>query len=101
MLPYPAFSGFDPAQLLVRHEVNSDNNNFGPAFGFAWSPGAGKTVWRGGYQISYDAFFTQMVFLGPATRTPNAISTNTPPKIQAADWPTGSSNCRHAQQLRV
>ena len=87
-LEYPAFAGFDPAQLLVRHEVNADNNNFGPAFGLAWSPAAqsgwlgklfgnGKTVWRGGYQISYDAFFTQMVFLGPATTTPNAISANT------------------------
>ena len=36
---YPAFSGFDPAQFLARHEVNADNNNFGPALGLAWSPG--------------------------------------------------------------
>ena len=88
VLRYPAFSGFDPAQFLVRHEVNRDDNNFGPAFGLAWSPalrsrwgrlfGAGKTVWRGGYQISYDAFFTQLIGLGPATSTPNAITTNTP-----------------------
>jgi Carboxypeptidase regulatory-like domain len=91
VLPYPAFAGFDPSQFLVRHTVNPDNNNFGPVFGLAWSPhagvqgsdwlgrllGDGKTVWRGGYQISYDAFFTQMIFLGPATTTPNAISTNT------------------------
>jgi hypothetical protein len=85
-LPYPAFSGFDPAQFLVRHEVNQDTKDFGPAFGVAWSPvtrsgwlgrlfGDGKTVWRGGYQISYDAPFTQLIFLGPATTTPNAIST--------------------------
>ncbi len=88
VLPYPAFSGFDPAQFLAPHDVKPDNNNFGPAFGLAWSPrlgsswlgrllGDGKTVWRGGYQISYDAFFTQMIFLGPATTSPNAISTNT------------------------
>ena len=87
-LPYPAFSGFDPAQFLARHEVNRDNKDFGPAFGLAWSPSArsgwlgrlfgdGKTVWRGGYQISYDALFTQLIFLGPATTTPNAISTST------------------------
>jgi hypothetical protein len=87
-LEYPAFSGFDPAQLLVRHVVQGDNNDFGPAFGLAWSParrsgwlgrlfGDGKTVWRGGYQVSYDAFFTQMIFLGPATTTPNATSANT------------------------
>jgi hypothetical protein len=85
-LAYPAFSGFDPAQLLVRHEVNTDNKDFGPAFGLAWSPdmhsgllgrlfGQGKTVWRGGYQISYDSLPTQLVSLGPATTTPNAIST--------------------------
>jgi len=85
-LPYPAFSGFEPAQFLVRHEVNTDNKDLGPAFGLAWSPasgsgwlgrlfGDGKTVWRGGYQISYDALFTQLIFLGPAGTTPNAINT--------------------------
>jgi hypothetical protein len=92
VLTYPAFSGFDPAQFLVRHDVNPDRNNLGPAFGLAWSPrfdvsrsgwlgrlfGDGKTVWRGGYQISYDALFTQMIFLGPGTTTPNAISASTP-----------------------
>ena len=85
-LPYPAFSGFDPAQFLARRDVASDNKDFGPAFGLAWSPairsgwlghlfGDGKTVWRGGYQISYDAEFTQLIFLGPATTTPDAINT--------------------------
>jgi hypothetical protein len=85
VLPYPAFSGFDPAQFLVRHEIKPDNKDFGPAFGLAWSPavrsgwvgrlfGDGKTVWRGGYQISYDASFAQAIFLGPAQATPNAIN---------------------------
>jgi hypothetical protein len=85
-LPYPAFTGFDPAQFLARKQVDQDNKDFGPAFGLAWSPamrsgllgklfGDGKTVWRGGYQISYDEMFTQLIFLGPATTTPNAIST--------------------------
>jgi hypothetical protein len=89
-LAYPAFSGFDPAQLLVRHEVKTDNKDVGPAFGLAWSPtrrsgwlgslfGDGKTVWRGGYQISYDSLPTQLIALGPATSTPNAISTPGPP----------------------
>lgn len=84
-LPYPAFSGFDPSQFLVRHEVAADNKDFGPAFGLAWSPSAlsglfgrlfgdGKTVWRGGYQISYDNLPTQLIALGPATSTPNAIT---------------------------
>jgi hypothetical protein len=85
-LQYPAFSGFNPDDFLKPNRVNTDNNNFGPAFGLAWSPsfrtgwlgrlfGEDKTVWRGGYQISYDAFFTQMISLLLATSTPNAIST--------------------------
>ena len=87
-LPYPGFSGFDPTQFLMRREVHSDNLDLGPAFGLAWSPkaqagwlwrllGDGKTVFRGGYQISYDAFFTQML---TNLTTPNNITTpvNTP-----------------------
>ena len=73
-LRFPAFAGFDPDDFLKPNRVNTDNNNFGPAFGLAWSPsfrsgwlhklfGENKTVWRGGFQISYDAFFTQMLSL--------------------------------------
>jgi outer membrane receptor protein involved in Fe transport len=69
VLQFPAFAGFDPRQFLVPNKVNPDNKNFGPAVGLDWSPapkshwlrrifGEGKTVWRAGYQISYDAFFT-------------------------------------------
>jgi hypothetical protein len=82
-LPYPGFSGFDPTQFLARREVHSDGTDFGPAFGLAWSPrshtgwlgrflGDGKTVLRGGYQVSYDAFFTQLL---TGVKTPNNITT--------------------------
>jgi Carboxypeptidase regulatory-like domain/TonB-dependent Receptor Plug Domain len=85
VLPYPAFSGFDPAQFSVRREIKPDNKDFGPSFGLAWSPAArsgwlgklfgnGKTVWRGGYQISYDAPFAQAIFLHAAQSSPNAIT---------------------------
>jgi hypothetical protein len=101
-LRYPAFSGFDPGQFLVRHEVNPDNKDFAPAFGLAWSPrvdatrsgwlgrllGDGKTVWRGGYQISYDSLPTQLISLGPATSTPNAITN----LITAPNTGRGSAN---------
>jgi outer membrane receptor protein involved in Fe transport len=84
-LPYPAFSGFDPSQFLVRHEVAADNKDFGPAFGLAWSPSApsglfgrlfgdGKTVWRAGTRSAMTALPTQLIALGPATSTPNAIT---------------------------
>jgi Carboxypeptidase regulatory-like domain len=86
-LPYPAFAGFNPDDFLKPNRVNTDNNNFGPAFGLAWSPvfrtgwlhrlfGANKTVWRGGYQISYDAFFTQLLSLQLAASSPNGIRTD-------------------------
>jgi len=98
-LSYPAFAGFHPSQFLVRHEVHRDNLDFGPAFGLAWSPhagtsgwlgrifGDGKTVWRGGYQISYDAFYTQLMTTA-ATGTPNAINT----KITAPNTGRGAPN---------
>jgi hypothetical protein len=86
-LRYPAFAGFDPERFLKPNRVNTDNNNFGPAFGLAWSPsfrdgrlghvvGIDRTVLRGGFQISYDPFFTQMISLLLATSTPNASSTS-------------------------
>src|SRR5262245_16632464 len=82
---FPAFAGFDPAQFLVPNKVNSDNNNFGPSVGFAWTPsfksgplgaffGDGKTVWRGGFQISYDTFFNNLLS-NIAADTPNSIAT--------------------------
>ncbi len=84
-LLYPTSSGFDPSQFLVPHKVHPDNNDFGPSFGLAWSPashsgwlgrllGDGKTVWRGGFQISYDSQPTQLLSGGPAIGTPNDIS---------------------------
>jgi Carboxypeptidase regulatory-like domain len=86
-LRFPAFAGFNPDDFLKPNRVNTDNNNFGPAFGLAWSPvfrsgwsqklfGEDKTVWRGGYQISYDAFFTQMLSLQTAQSPPNGLRTD-------------------------
>jgi len=78
-LRFPAFAGFNPDDFLKPNRVETDNKDFGPAFGLAWSPsfrsgwlgklfGENKTVWRGGYQISYDAPFTQELSLNLATR---------------------------------
>jgi outer membrane receptor protein involved in Fe transport len=84
-LRYPAFAGFDAEKFLLPNHLNTDNKNFGPAFGLAWSPVLrtpllsrlfdGKTVWRGGYQISYDPLFTQALAVGLAPSTPNSIRT--------------------------
>ena len=85
VLRYPAFTGFDPNLFFQPNQVNPDNKDFGPAFGLAWSPslssgwfgklfGDHKTVLRGGYQISYQELFTQIISLDLAAATPNAIS---------------------------
>jgi outer membrane receptor protein involved in Fe transport len=87
-LRYPAFAGFDPDNFLKPNRVDPDNEDFGPAFGLAWSPsfrsgwpgklfGENKTVWRGGYQISYDAPYNQILSTALATASPNTISTLT------------------------
>jgi hypothetical protein len=84
-LRYPAFAGFEPEKFLLPNHVNTDNTDFGPAFGLAWSPVLRapllslffdeKTVWRGGYQISYDPLFTQALAVGLTPSTPNSIRT--------------------------
>jgi hypothetical protein len=105
-LKYPAFAGFDPDEFTRPNRVNLDNNNFGPAVGLAWSPspesgwmerlfGDGKTVLRAGFQISYDAFFTQMIALGPSTSTPNASS------LDRVAQPGGRGEANWSEQLPI
>ena len=83
---FPALT-LDPTQFLVPNKVARDNNNFGPSLGFAWSPryksgllqtlfGEDKTVWRGGYQVSYDTFFNNLLS-NIAADSPNALSATT------------------------
>lgn len=84
---FPAFAGFDPAKFLVPNEVESDKNNFGPLVGFAYSPhvsggpfgwlfGEGKSVIRGGYQVSYDTYFNNLLS-NIAADSPNNTATTT------------------------
>ncbi|MBX5477856.1 MAG: TonB-dependent receptor [Pyrinomonas methylaliphatogenes] len=84
---YPAFAGFDPARFLIPNKVEVDNNNFGPVVGFAYSPGfdsgilghllrKDRSVIRGGYQVSYDTFFNNMLS-NIAADSPNNTSTTT------------------------
>lgn len=81
---FPAFTGFD-APLQTRVEQQNDNNNFGPRFSFAWSPGytdgwlgnilgREQTVIRGGFAINYDVFFNNILSNIMAT-SPNALGT--------------------------
>jgi hypothetical protein len=63
----------------TRHEAQPDRNNFGPRFGFAYTPhfwqslfGQDKTVLRGGFGMYYDTFFNN-ISDNSATTYPNAV----------------------------
>jgi len=67
----PEITNPDPALAALginTGQVNQDNNNFGPRFGFAWSPfKTDKTVVRGGYGV----FFARTPAIMLATATSN------------------------------
>ncbi len=87
-----AFTGLfnvDPVTRLgpyaLPNKVNSDNNNFSPTVGLAYSPsytegflgrliGEKRTVLRMGYQIGYDSFFNNIAS-NAATSSPNVVAT--------------------------
>ena len=84
---FPAFAGFDAAAFLVPNKVEPDKNNFGPIFGFAYSPQweKGPIAWlfprdrsviRGGYQVSYDTWFNNLLS-NIAADSPNNTATTT------------------------
>jgi hypothetical protein len=53
-----------------------------------WIFGEGKTVWRAGYQISYDAFFTQMLnfIVGDSPNTVQMIASGVGVGRGTANW---------------
>ncbi len=78
-VPFGFFGATDQQSLgaLVPGPVKKDTNNWAPAFGFAYSPkvedglfgklfGGGKTSFRGGYRISYDLLFYNILTVNGA-----------------------------------
>jgi outer membrane receptor protein involved in Fe transport len=65
------FTNYDPINFAAPHKVPGYKLNFGPSVGFAWNPkgegwfsramGGEKMVWRGGFQISYDSAFNNLL----------------------------------------
>lgn len=66
-----AFTNYDPINFAAPHKVPSYKLNFGPSVGFSWNPkgegwlnramGGEKMVWRGGFQVSYDSAFNNLL----------------------------------------
>ncbi len=79
--------------------MKGDNNNFAPTVGFAWNPkgasfldrimGGGKTVWRGGFQVSYDTWFNNLLS-NIAGSSPNTLG-GTVPSTTSGTAPRGST----------
>jgi hypothetical protein len=99
---YPAFVGYADADILSSQKVNNDNNNFAPSVGFAYNPawkngfahffsGDGKLVIRGGYQVSYDTWFNNLLS-NMAAGSPNALSNTATPGVSNGATPRGRAN---------
>jgi hypothetical protein len=82
VIQFPAFAGFDvPLDTVAKQQ--RDNNNFAPRISFAYTPrlarwlfGDDKTVIRGGYGMSYDVFFNNILD-NTAAASPNAFGVTT------------------------
>lgn len=103
-----AFTGLfnvDPVTLQGPYsqpnQADSDNNNFAPVVGIAYSPlfnsglmgwlfGYNRSVIRGGYQIGYDSFFNNIAS-NAASSSPNVVATATPSVANAVN-PRGLAN---------
>ena len=95
---HPAFIGYGSNDILSTTKVNQDNNNFGPTVGFAYTPhwsdhgiGNGTTVIRGGYQVTYDVFYNNLLS-NMAAGSPNALANTPVPSNSTATTPRGLSN---------
>jgi len=76
------FTNWDPVNFAAPRKTPASNLNFGPTLGFAWNPkgsslfdrlgGGEKMVWRGGFQISYDTIFNNLLS-NMAGSSPNTL----------------------------
>jgi outer membrane receptor protein involved in Fe transport len=95
-----AFTNYDPVNFAAPHPVQGDNNNVAPSVGFAWNPkgeslidrmmGGRKMVWRGGFQVSYDTWFNNLLS-NIAGSSPNTLGGTIPSAVSGAA-PRGAAN---------
>ncbi len=91
---HPAFAGYGANDYAGISKVNQDNNNFGPTFGFSYQPHVGsgmfngRTVIRGGYQLTYDTFFNNLLS-NMKGASPNSPANAPVPSTPSATSPRG------------
>jgi hypothetical protein len=94
----PAFTGYTDADASSTARVNGDNNNFGPSVGFAYNPHlrdhgflGGSLVLRGGYQVTYDTQYNNLLS-NMAAASPNALANTPVPSSSTLATPRGTAN---------
>ena len=86
---YPAYSGlYGKANDQVK--AHQSNFNFGPSIGFAYTPAwlNHNTVIRGGYSITYDTFYNNLLS-NIAAAAPNALTNTTVTSTSSSNTPRG------------
>ncbi|MFQ5695086.1 MAG: TonB-dependent receptor domain-containing protein, partial [Terriglobia bacterium] len=86
-----------PLEQRTFPRIKSDNNNWGPRIGFAYTPrwgkrffGEDKTVIRGGYSIAYEASFHN-ILVNAASAAPRIFSFLVAPGIPIPGDGTGNA----------
>ena len=91
----PSFVGLGATDYANTDRVKQANKNFGPSVGFAYSPTLfnrpGAFVLRGGYQLTYDTFFNNLLS-NMAAGAPNTQSSAPITLVSNAATPRGLSN---------
>ena len=96
--PNPLWDTNLPLSVTTPPSVPAYKKGFGPSFGFAYSPqwggfltGNGRTVIRGGYRLSYDPSFYNILLnnYGSAPSTLQAVIAGGSTATQLAAVPTG------------
>lgn len=69
----PLFNPALPLSVRTFPELPAVKNSFGPSVGFAYSPSGGKTIFRGGYRLTYDPAYYN-IYLNIASSAPQVLA---------------------------